>query len=139
MKILWFGLAGLVSGVVAGMGMGGGTLLIPILSIFLDVEQRTAQGINLIVFVPMSLVALIIHCKNKLVDFKVGLPIMIAGIFSSVGGSLLAMKLSNDVLRKLFGGFLLLVGIWQIVTIFIPQNKQNSTPQFRIVAGFKNR
>lgn len=139
MKILWFGLAGLISGVVAGMGMGGGTLLIPILSIFLDVEQRTAQGINLIVFVPMSLVALIIHCKNKLVDFKVGLPIMIAGIFSSVGGSLLAMKLSNDVLRKLFGGFLLLVGIWQIVTIFIPQNKQNSTPKIKIVAGFKNR
>lgn len=139
MKIIFFGLAGLISGVVAGMGMGGGTLLIPILSIFLNVEQRSAQGINLIVFVPMSLVALIIHCKNGLVDFKIGIPIMLSGILTSIGGSLLAMKLSNDILRKFFGGFLLLIGIWQIVSLFFPKKSKDNTPQFKIVGGFKIR
>jgi len=137
MNIVWFGLAGVVSGVIAGMGMGGGTLLIPILSIFLGVEQRNAQGINLIVFVPMSIVALIIHCKNKLVDFKVGIPIMLSGIVSSVGGSLLAMGITNGLLKKLFGGFLLLVGVWQIITIFIPKKDENKKPQIKFVALVK--
>lgn len=137
MMIFWFGLAGVVSGVVAGMGMGGGTLLIPILSIFLNVEQRNAQGINLIVFVPMSIVALIIHFKNKLVDFRIGIPIMLSGVLASVGGSLLALNLKNDVLKKLFGGFLLLVGIWQVVTIFISNKKSEKKPQFKFVGAIK--
>ena len=139
MMILWYLIAGAVSGVIAGMGMGGGTLLIPILSIFLDVEQRNAQGINLIVFVPMSIVALIIHCKNKLVDFKIGIPIMLSGVVASVGGSLLAMSISNGLLKKLFGYFLLLGGVWQIVTIFLPQNKKSKTPQFKVIGVFKIR
>lgn len=140
MNIIWYGLAGVVSGVIAGMGMGGGTLLIPILSIFLGVEQRNAQGINLIVFVPMSIVALIIHCKNKLVDFKVGIPIMLSGILSSILGSLLATTISNGILKKLFGGFLLLVGVWQVVTIFLPTDKSKTkVPQFKIVGVFKIR
>ena len=139
MMFLWYLIAGAVSGVIAGMGMGGGTLLIPILSIFLNVEQRNAQGINLIVFVPMSIVALIIHCKNKLVDFKIGIPIMLSGVVASVGGSLLAMSISNGLLKKLFGYFLLLVGVWQIVTIFLPQNKKGKTPQFKVIGVFKIR
>ena len=140
MNIIWYGLAGVVSGVIAGMGMGGGTLLIPILSIFLGVEQRNAQGINLIVFVPMSIVALIIHCKNKLVDFKVGIPIMLSGILSSILGSLLATTISNGILKKLFGGFLLLVGVWQVVTIFLTTDKNKTkVPQFKIVGVFKIR
>ena len=92
MSVIWFLIAGVVSGVIAGMGMGGGTLLIPILTIFLNLEQRLAQGINLIVFVPMSIFAIIIHCKNKLIDFRIGIPIIFSGIFASVGGSLLAQK-----------------------------------------------
>ena len=137
MKIIWYGLAGVVSGIIAGMGMGGGTLLIPILTIFLSVEQHLAQGINLIVFVPMSIVTLIIHCKNKLVDFKVGVPIMISGVFSSILGSLLATELSNNLLKKLFGVFLLLVGIWQVISIFFPKKKGNNIPQFKVFGIFK--
>lgn len=137
MSILWFGIAGVLSGVIAGMGMGGGTLLIPILTIFLSVEQHLAQGINLVVFLPMSAVTLIIHCKNKLVDFRVGIPIMLSGIVASIIGSLLAMKLNNDILRRLFGVFLLLVGIWQLISTFIPQKKQNESLGFKIVGFLK--
>jgi len=100
MKILWFGIAGVVSGIIAGMGMGGGTLLIPILTIFLAVEQHLAQGINLIVFVPMSIVTLIIHCKNKLVDFKVGIPIMIVGIAFSIIGSMISNPIALSTTSK---------------------------------------
>ena len=115
MDIVYLVIAGLVSGVVGGMGMGGGTLLIPILSIFLGFSQKSAQGINLLVFIPMSIVAIIIHIKNKLIDFKVGVPIIISGIIFSVIGSIIANGLSNNNLRVYFGVFLLLVGVFQFI------------------------
>ena len=119
MNIVWLGLAGIVSGVVGGMGMGGGTLLIPILTIFLGFAQKNAQGINLIAFIPMSLVALVIHMKNKLVDFRVGIPIICSGLLFSVGGSYLASLLNNDILKKIFAVFLLLVGVYQAIQTII--------------------
>ena len=54
-----------MSGVLGGLGMGGGTILIPLLTIFFDVEQQQAQAINLVAFIPMAIVSLIIHIKNK--------------------------------------------------------------------------
>ncbi len=138
MKIVWYIVAGLLSGVIGGMGMGGGTLLIPILTIFLNVEQLKAQGTNLIVFVPMSVVALIIHCKNKLVNFKIGIPIIISGIVTSILGSLVALNVSNKSLKKYFGVFLLAIGVWQFVETLISMKKQKPPkPKFKIVTLFK--
>ena len=114
MNNLYYIIAGLVSGVVGGMGMGGGTLLIPILTIFLTIAQKNAQAINLLVFIPMSLFALFVHIKNKLVDFKVGIPIIVIGIVFSLGGSFIANTLTNGFLKRLFGIFLLGVGINQM-------------------------
>ena len=123
---LYLILAGLISGVFGGMGMGGGTLLIPILTIFLGFTQKNAQAINLLVFIPMALVSLIIHIKNKLVDFKVGILIMATGICFSLIGSMLASSISNDLLRKIFGGFLVAVGLNQVIqTIKMAKNKKN--------------
>jgi uncharacterized membrane protein YfcA len=125
----------LVSGIVGGMGMGGGTLLIPILSIFLGFSQKSAQGINLLVFIPMSIVAIIIHIKNKLIDFKVGVPIIISGIIFSVIGSIIANGLSNNNLRVYFGVFLLLVGVFQFIqTILNSRQKKvdRTSKKFKI-------
>ena len=69
-EYLWYVFAGLLGGILGGMGMGGGTLLIPLLSIFYNVSQHSAQAVNLISFIPMAVVALVIHIKNKRVDFK---------------------------------------------------------------------
>jgi len=127
MKMLFYlVLSGLVSGIVGGMGMGGGTLLIPILTIFLGFEQKSAQGINLLVFIPMSIFALFVHIKNKLVDFKVGIPIMLSGVIFSLIGSLLANSLSNDNLRRFFGAFLLLVGAYQAIQIILNARKNKA-------------
>lgn len=130
---LYLVLAGLVSGVVGGMGMGGGTLLIPVLTIFLSFAQKDAQAINLLAFIPMSIFALIVHIKNKLVDFKVGIPIILIGIFFSIGGSMLANSLSNEFLRKIFGGFLLLVGLNQILQtiLTLKKNKSDGNAKFK--------
>lgn len=132
-NFLWLFIAGLISGIIGGMGMGGGTLLIPILTIFLGFKQKNAQAINLLVFIPMSLFALIIHIKNKLVDFKVGIPVILSGIIFSILGSYLASVLSNALLKKIFAIFLLLVGINQGVQTIISLKKSKLKPKFNNV------
>lgn len=124
--ILWYILAGVASGVIAGMGMGGGTLLIPILTILLSFAQKTAQCVNLIAFIPMAIVALIIHIKNKLVDFKLGLLLILTGVVSAVGGALLATLVQNNILKKIFAVFLILIvviQIWSVVNLIIKNSK----------------
>ena len=115
MNIIYLVLAGVVSGIIGGMGMGGGTLLIPILTIFLSFNQKNAQAINLLVFIPMAIVAIIIHIKNKLVDFKVGIPIICTGVLFSIAGSSVADMIGNKILQKIFGVFLLGVGVNQAI------------------------
>ncbi len=129
-NFIWLVVAGFISGIIGGMGMGGGTLLIPILTIFLDFQQKNAQAINLIAFIPMALVALIIHIKNKLVDFNVGVPIIISGVLFSILGSYLASILSNNLLQKIFAVFLLLVGINQGIQTFFTIKKSKKKPKF---------
>ncbi len=97
--------------------MGGGTLLIPLLTIFLSVEQKTAQGINLIAFLPMAIIALIIHFKNKMVSTKEILWIIIPGVIASVSFSFLASSLDNKVLGFLFGIFLILIAVYEAVEL----------------------
>ena len=129
MDIVFRIIAGIIGGTIGGMGMGGGTLLIPILTIFLLFDQRAAQAINLLVFIPMSLVALFIHIKNKLVDFSVGIPIISIGIIFSIGGSLLASVIDNFILRKIFAVFLLVVGFnqgIQTIITFMKSKKQSA-------------
>ena len=111
---IWFVIAGLFSGIIAGMGMGGGTLLIPVMTLLLGVTQKLAQSINLLVFIPTAIVALIIHFKNRLVNIKVGLIIISSGLVFSLLGAWLATGLSNNDLRLYFGIFLLFVGFSQL-------------------------
>ncbi len=119
-------LAGIIGGVVAGMGMGGGTLTIPILTIFLKYEQLRAQGINLVAFLPMAVVALIIHIKNKLVDFKSTWLLALVGSVFSLGGALLANHMANSVLKKMFALFLIGLGIWQFIELKKEKNIKNN-------------
>ena len=116
MEFIWYVFAGLLSGILGGMGMGGGTVLSPLLNIFYGVSQHAAQAANLISFIPMAIVALIIHLKNKLVEFKKVLFIICPGVIACVFGCYLARLISGDLLGRLFGGFLILLSIFQFVT-----------------------
>lgn len=107
-------LIGICSGIISGMGIGGGTILIPALVLFLNLEQHAAQGVNLIYFIPTAIVALWVHIKNRSVNFKVALWIIIPGVLGAVGGSVLAGVISAGLLRKLFGIFLFAMGIYEI-------------------------
>ena len=120
---VWLLLLSLLSGVVAGMGMGGGTLLIPVLTLLFGMGQHAAQGMNLLVFIPCAIVSLVIHIKNKYVNFKVGVWLLTIGLIGSVAASFLAIETKSDVLQKLFGGFLVLVGIRQMIMVFVNKKR----------------
>lgn len=109
-------LIGVVSGIISGIGMGGGTILIFILTTFAGIEQHTAQGINIVFFIPTAIASIIINYKNKNIDFKVTKYIIIFGIVGSFIGSIIAINTDVKILRKYFGFFLLLIAIYEIFT-----------------------
>ena len=130
MKYFLLIIFGAIGGVLGGMGMGGGTLLIPLLTIFSKLSQYEAQAINLIAFLPMSLIALIVHAKNHLVDFKISISIAISGVASAVLSAIVTNKINSKGLSFWFGVFLIIVGVFQIVSIWIFKNHPDSIKKY---------
>ncbi|UWV47943.1 sulfite exporter TauE/SafE family protein [Acetivibrio thermocellus] len=108
-------LIGLASGIVSGMGIGGGAILIPALVFFVNPDQHIAQSVNLLFFIPTAVIALIVHIKNKRVNFKLTIPIVIFGLVGAFLGSKLAVSLSGASLKRYFGMFLLILGFYEMV------------------------
>lgn len=118
MEIFLVILFGVIGGVFGGMGMGGGTLLIPLLTIFLAVNQKLAQGYNLISFLIMAVVVLIIHSKNKMVDLKSIILLDVFGIAFCIAGALLISVIDSEILHYIFAGFLVLLSIFEFIKLF---------------------
>ena len=112
--MMWVALVGFCSGIISGMGIGGGTILIPALLFFTDITQQQAQGVNLIYFIPTAITALITHQKKGTLDWKTAKPLAILGLTGAAAGAFLAVSLESEVLRKIFGGFLFLMGLSEI-------------------------
>lgn len=106
---------GFLSGIVSGMGIGGGTIMIPALVFFAGASQQIAQSVNLLFFIPTAIIALFIHVKNKNIDFKLAIPIIITGLIGAYFGSHLAVALSGLTLKKWFGFFLLAMGLYELI------------------------
>ena len=125
MKYILLALAGAVGGILGGMGMGGGTLLIPALTIFFKLNQHFSQTVNLVAFIPMAIVALFIHAKNKMIKKEGLILITVCALITSVLGSLLAKLVSGNLQTKLFGGFLLALSVFQFITLKKCNKNQN--------------
>jgi uncharacterized membrane protein YfcA len=122
MKTVLFLIAGMAGGVLAGMGMGGGTLTIPLLVLLLGVEQSLAQSVNLVAFLPTGTVALGVHLKNKLVSFDKVLYLLLPALVTTVLSSFFATNLGGEVLTKLFGGFLTATALGSFLALIFKKN-----------------
>ena len=111
---LWGSAAGLLCGVISGFGIGGGTLLMVWLTAFAGWEQRAAQGLNLLYFLPTAAAALLLHAKHALVDWRCTLWAGGAGVLTAGLSAWLAMGLDTALLRRGFGVFLLFVGATEL-------------------------
>lgn len=115
-------LAGLFSGIIGGMGLGGGTVLIIYLTVFKNVEQLTAQGVNLIFFIPIAITAVIIYAVKKQIKWHVALPLSIGGAIGAAVGFFLVTFIGGNFTAKLFGGFLIFLGLKETLS----KSKSNS-------------
>ena len=108
---------GAISGVFSGIGMGGGTILIFLLNIFVGLEQHIAQATNLIYFVPTAISAIIVNYRDKNIDTKLAGIISICGIIGAMIGAIISVNLDVEKLRKFFGIFLVIIAIHEIYTL----------------------
>ena len=111
MNYFLYVLVGLVAGILGGMGMGGGTLLIPLLTIVLGFSQKLAQLINLISFSFMALFVVFYYIKNGLVDGRVLIIFLFSTTIAAVAGSMIANNLDAGILKRMFGVLLIVVSV----------------------------
>ena len=117
-------LVGVISGIITGLGMGGGSILILILVTFMSVSQHIAQATNLIFFIPTAIIAIIVHIKNKNIDKKIGKKLLLTTMIGSGIGAYLTSKVEPESLKRYFGFFLLAVGIYEIITTIKEHKKE---------------
>ena len=106
---------GIVLGFLAGLGVGGGSLLILWLTVVLEVEQSVARGINLLFFLPSALIAIAFRWKQGCLKGSASLPAIIAGCLSAAVFSFIGMKADLALLKKLFGGLLIITGLRELL------------------------
>lgn len=105
---------GILSGLAASMGFGGGFVLIIYLTVFADVNQITAQGANLLFFLPVAFISLLIHQKNKLIKWKTLFRLIPGGILGILAGAFISAHIDVEFLQKMFGALLIFVGFKEI-------------------------
>jgi uncharacterized protein len=111
---LIFALIGFVAGVVGGaLGVGGGIVLVPVLTIAFGVPQTVAQGTSLATIVPTSISGAVAQDRAGNVIRRAALWMALAGLVAAVAGALLALALPTEVLQRLFGAFLV-VSAWRL-------------------------
>ncbi len=109
-------LAGFATGILSAWGVGGGTLLLLVMTLLLQVDPVTARGINLLYFLPAAGAGLVYHRKSGLLDRPSAVKAAAAGIPAAAAAAWLGAAVDAAALEKLFGLYLLLAGLvtlWQ--------------------------
>lgn len=107
--------ASFLAGALSGMGLGGGGILLVFLTAFSSIDQLTAQGINLIFFLPTGLIAIIIYAIKKQIEWKIVFKMWLFGSVGALGGYFIAKAIETQYLSKIFAAFLIIFGL---ITLF---------------------
>ena len=106
----------IISGILAGMGIGGGALFVILSTTLLNFDQKYAQAINLIMFISVGISATVSNIKDKKVDFKLVKKILPLLIVGALIGSWIITKIDSKTLKIYFSYFLVVIGIYEIIT-----------------------
>ncbi|MCI8439504.1 MAG: sulfite exporter TauE/SafE family protein [Oscillospiraceae bacterium] len=109
-------LAALGTGVLSSWGVGGGTLLLVLMTLFLGVGHREAQAINLLFFLPTAGISLFFHRKNGFLDREVWRQAAVPGTAASLLGAVAAVTVDVSLLRRPFGVFLIYSGVSMLLS-----------------------
>lgn len=106
---------GICSGILAGLAVGGGTLLVPGLVLIQGTPQHVAQGISLFIFLPTSILAILTHLRYGNVKWQLAAKLALGGVIGSFLGAKLALMLQAALLRKVFAIYLMAMGAYQLL------------------------
>ena len=109
--MIWDIIAGILSGIVGSMGLGGGAVLLIYLSLIKGTDQLKAQGINLLFFIPVAVLSVIIYAVKKQINWKIVLILAAGGLVGAAG-----CIIGSRIVAKIFGGLLVAGGVWQIIS-----------------------
>ena len=109
-----------VLGFLAGLGVGGGSLLMLWLTLVIKMPYEQARIINLLFFLPSAIIATLFHRKQGSVNIKKILPAVIAGCGAAALFTFIGNRIDTALLKKLFGGLLLATGIREL--LYRPRN-----------------
>lgn len=109
---------GIIAGIVTGLGMGGGTILILLLTLFMGLDQHIAQATNLVFFIPTAISAIIINLKQKNINIKLAIVISIFGIIGAIVGAIISDSIPSSSLRKYFAIFILIIALHEIYELY---------------------
>ena len=102
-------------GMLAGMGVGGGSLLLLWLTQVALIEASQARIINLLFFLPAAVVATVFHKKQNTLRLKPVLPAILSGCVAAAIVSIFSRNLELGLMKKLLGGLLIVTGIREIL------------------------
>ncbi|MGN0637187.1 MAG: TSUP family transporter [Huintestinicola sp.] len=117
-------IAAFLTGLLASLGVGGGMVLIVWLTAVMGMSQLETQGINLLFFLPIALLAVIIHRKNGLISFKELVPSVLTGILGAAAGSFAAKLMGSELLGKIFAVFILVIGAKELISAVFGNNRE---------------
>lgn len=123
--MIWDIVAGFLSGIIGSMGLGGGAVLLIYLSLFKNTDQLTAQGINLMFFIPIAILSVIIYAFKKQIKWKTVIWFSASGLLGAALGVWLSGLAGNEIVTKIFGGLLAIMGGFQVITSFKNNTSKN--------------
>ncbi|MEO6546756.1 MAG: sulfite exporter TauE/SafE family protein [Ferruginibacter sp.] len=119
-------LIGIAAGMLSGLvGVGGGLIIVPALIFFLGMSQHSAQGTSLaLILLPVGILAVFTYYKQGYVDIKVVGLLAIGFVAGSYFGSRIAVNLSQEIIRKCFAVFMIVVAVKML---FFDKKKEEKT------------
>lgn len=129
-------LAGFLAGTAGAMGLGGGSVLLIYLTVFAGVSQLTAQGINLIFFLPTAALAVAVYAKRGQIEWKSIWSVMLFGTVGTLIASYLVSFIPSALMKKFFGGLIIAYGLFEV---FAPKRKTEEEEKKADRTGGKNR
>ena len=111
MELIFDIIASITAASLCGMGVGGGGLLVIWLTLVRGLEQHMSQSLNLLFFIAAAASSMVIHLQNRSLDLRVTCKLALPALIGTMAGSIIAMNLSAPLLRRIFGGLLVLSGI----------------------------
>lgn len=107
--------AGFAAGLLGAMGLGGGSVLILYLTLWVGVPQIQAQGMNLVFFLPCAAAAVLLHSRRHQIDWRLWGRTAPIGVLGAWVGARIGTQMGGDFLRKGFAVFLLLFGCAELL------------------------